>query len=214
VEQFETEDQQVEAIKKWWRENGQSIIVGIVLGLTVMIGWRWWHNQQREIADAASFEFYKLGTDLERDLDDQALQRAKQIQAEYPKSIYAVFAAMEEARLAESKEDRETARTQLQWAMDHSPLPELAAVARLRLARVWLDGGDTARAREVLGPVAAIDAFKSLYEEAMGDIYLAEGSVDEAREAYLAARREGSASSSSRERLLQMKLDDLGSGQG
>jgi len=41
VDEFSTEDEQVEAIKKWWKENGTSLIVGVVLGLSVLFGWRY-----------------------------------------------------------------------------------------------------------------------------------------------------------------------------
>ena len=31
---FETEEQQVEAIKRWWKENGTAVIIGIVLAVS------------------------------------------------------------------------------------------------------------------------------------------------------------------------------------
>ena len=38
--EFETEEQQVEALKKWWKENGKQIIVGAVVGIAVITGWK------------------------------------------------------------------------------------------------------------------------------------------------------------------------------
>ena len=37
---YKTEEEQVEAIKKWWQENGKSIIAGVVIGITAIFGWR------------------------------------------------------------------------------------------------------------------------------------------------------------------------------
>ena len=32
-----TEEQQIDAIKQWWKENGSSIVTGVVLGLAVLL---------------------------------------------------------------------------------------------------------------------------------------------------------------------------------
>ena len=42
MEQFATEEQQVEAIKRFWKEHGTAIIVGAALGLGGLWGWRGW----------------------------------------------------------------------------------------------------------------------------------------------------------------------------
>ena len=42
MEQFATEEQQVEAIKRFWKEHGTAIIVGAALGLGGLWGWRYY----------------------------------------------------------------------------------------------------------------------------------------------------------------------------
>jgi predicted negative regulator of RcsB-dependent stress response len=42
IEGYETEEQQVDAIKKWWHENGTMLIVGAVVGLAGLWGWRYY----------------------------------------------------------------------------------------------------------------------------------------------------------------------------
>ena len=39
-----TEEEQVEAIKTWWKANGTSVIVGVVLGVAVIFGVRYWFD--------------------------------------------------------------------------------------------------------------------------------------------------------------------------
>ena len=51
---YKTEDEQWEAVRQWWRENGMSAVFGIVLGLGAIFGWRWWQTHQIEQAEAAS----------------------------------------------------------------------------------------------------------------------------------------------------------------
>jgi predicted negative regulator of RcsB-dependent stress response len=40
VDVYTTEDQQVEALKRWWKENAKSILLGVALGLAAVFGWR------------------------------------------------------------------------------------------------------------------------------------------------------------------------------
>ena len=52
--EYETEEQQVEALKEWWAENGRAIIAGVVLGGVVIGGWGWWQSHRENQAVAAS----------------------------------------------------------------------------------------------------------------------------------------------------------------
>ena len=56
VEQFATEEQQVEAIKRFWKENGVAIIIGAALGLSALWGWRYYSESQIIAKEAASLE--------------------------------------------------------------------------------------------------------------------------------------------------------------
>ena len=49
-----TEEEQVEALKKWWRENGKAIVGGAVLGLALVGGWQAWQSYQKGEAELAS----------------------------------------------------------------------------------------------------------------------------------------------------------------
>ena len=40
--EYETEEQQVEALKDWWAENGRAVIAGVVLGVVVIGGLGLW----------------------------------------------------------------------------------------------------------------------------------------------------------------------------
>ena len=57
---YKTEEEQVEAIKKWWNENGKSIIVGIVVGITAIFGWRGYEARTATEAKAASILYEQL----------------------------------------------------------------------------------------------------------------------------------------------------------
>ena len=57
MEQFATEEQQVEAIKRFWKEHGTAIIVGAALGLGGLWGWRYYSETQIESKEAASVAY-------------------------------------------------------------------------------------------------------------------------------------------------------------
>ena len=57
---YNTEEEQVEAIKKWWNENGKSIIAGIIIGVIAIFGWRSYENHTAMQAKAASILYEQL----------------------------------------------------------------------------------------------------------------------------------------------------------
>ena len=54
---YETEEQQVEALKNWWKENGTAVITGAALGIAALSGWRGWEWYQEKQAKEASDMF-------------------------------------------------------------------------------------------------------------------------------------------------------------
>ena len=47
---FVTDDEQVERIKKWWSDNGSSVIAGLVIGIGGLVGWRYWVDYKINVA--------------------------------------------------------------------------------------------------------------------------------------------------------------------
>ena len=57
---YGTEEEKIEAIKKWWNQNGKSIIAGIVIGITAIYGWRGYINYNISQEKVASIIYEKL----------------------------------------------------------------------------------------------------------------------------------------------------------
>ena len=186
MEGYESEKEQVEAIKKWWKANGNSIIVGIVLGAALMLGGRWWFANQDKQAELASDQYAAVLQEINKGDTDAALKRGGSVLEVFAKSNYAALTALELAKLKVNKADLEGARYYLQWVVDHTSSAPLKDVARLRLARVLLAKGDKAGALQAVDAVD-VKAFALPTQELKGDILLAKGSRDEARAAYSAA---------------------------
>jgi len=54
VDVYSTEEQQIEAIKKWWQTNGNSVLIGIVLAIAAVFGYHSWTQSQQENSEAAA----------------------------------------------------------------------------------------------------------------------------------------------------------------
>ncbi len=208
MESFETEDQQIEAIKQWWRENYKSIVGGILIGLAALFGGRAWFAQQDKHAESASAIYESMMQELNTQQPDKAADMAAQLLGQYSDTPYAILASLAMAKIKVDAKDLVTAKTHLRWAIDHAGKGEMAQIAQLRLARVLLGEGNF---DEALTLVTGTEPgnYKAAFEELKGDLYVAKGQIELARSAYnlaLATLDQGSRL----RQYVQLKLDDLG----
>lgn len=205
---YQTEDEQVEALKKWWQENGKSAIFGVLLGLSAIFGWREWQDYQLEMALAASVLYQELVV-AERDQNPQVVsEKAEEISSEYPGTAYAVFARLSLAKLAVENNELDSAAGHLRWAEENNKEKNLAHVIRLRLAQVLVA---QEKYTEALALLQGLDRgkFAVSYQELEADIYRLQDNVEAAREAYTKALNLAKLDNQDTT-LIDMKLDDLG----
>ena len=203
---YETEEEQLDAIRRWWGENGRAVVVGVVLAVAVAFGWRTWVSHQRSQANGASMAYQLLLNQMNAGETKQVAEIGREIIGRYPTTTYAVLTSLTLAQQAVDRTDLDGAAAQLQWAMEHSKLPELKELARVRLARVLVAQGKPQQALQQLNGDAA--SFAAMVEEAKGDAYLALGKRADAYRAYSKALS-GYAKVPGKQQLLRMKLDDL-----
>jgi len=206
---YQTEDEQVEALKKWWKENGKSALFGIVLGLMAIFGWREWKDYQAEQATAASRLYQEMVVAWQDNKPDTVGEKANILASRYKSTAYAVFSKLALAKLAVDEGDLDGAINHLQWALDNTSHRSLRQVIRLRLARVLIAQHKLAEAKSLVSAKTESGDFKSSYQELEGDILKLEGDIEAARDAYQSAR--SSAQNTGQDTvILDMKLDDLG----
>jgi len=211
VSAYETEDQQLEAFKKWWKENGRALTVGVVISLAAVLGGRYWFHYQRVQAESASTEYEQLLTEMAQNNKKSVMKRGAYIIDTFTRTPYAALSALMLARAHVTAGELPPARERLQWVIEHGGQPEPRDIARLRLARVQLAGGD---ARQALATLAAVTdvQFKAMVAEIKGDAYLSMGDRAAARTAYQQALDDSMAGGDVH--LLRMKLDELGGAAG
>jgi predicted negative regulator of RcsB-dependent stress response len=206
VDEYLSDKEQVERLRAWWRENGWFLIGGVAIGLLALYGYRQYFAFQDRQAEAAAalYASVKAATD---DSDSAAAETVfAQLRSEYPDSVYTHQAALLLAS-AEVVTAPDGAAEKLRFTMEQSDDPELAMVARLRLARVLAYREQYADALALLN-VPEPGQFAGRIAEIKGDIHVALGETDAARTAYLEAMVSPGAELLDRG-FLQMKLADL-----
>lgn len=185
--EYETEEQQVEALKEWWAENGRAVITGVVLGGAVIGGWKFWENRQESQAVAASDAFSRTLEAINASNTDEAIKLADELQDDQPNALYSAYSAMAAARAAVEQGDLADAASRLEWVTKNAPQDDVVLIAKVRLARVKGAAGDSSAGLASL-PESFPEAFTGLVEEARGDLLIQSGDEDGARTAYEAAQ--------------------------
>lgn len=210
METLTTEEQQVEALKRWWADNGKAVIVGLAIGLGAVFGWRAWVSYEHGEAEQSSALYQQVLHGLEAGDRAAVVQVSAQLMDAYERTAYAPLAALAQARADLESGDLKAADAQLDWVIQHGDREELKYVARLRRARVLvaLDRGE--EALQVLAADQPPASFASLYAELRGDLQLRLGHREDARKSYQKALASLSGDQGKRSETLQVKLDDLG----
>lgn len=205
---YTTDDERVEAIKKWWQDNGRSLVVGVVIGLSVLFGWRYWIAYQQTQAELASALYNQVSNAVAKEDETTAQSSVDLLLSQHSQSPYATLAAMALAKFKVSKGELEAAQTQLQWASDNATQKQLKQLATLRLARVQLA---QQKYDEALTSLKESDenGFTAQYEELKGDIYKLKGDIKQAAVAYQKAIKTFPFEFQAPPQL-RMKLDDVG----
>lgn len=215
------EEENIEALKKWWDENGKPLLFFAIFVIGGYGAWLLWQNSQATDAEIASDLYEEVlslaisepGLPVTEQESLRILELFDQLKVDYSGSVYALYGALFAAQQLVNANDLDAAEDSLQWVLDNQQNglfrqteEGLILTTNLRLGRVILAKGESERA---LNLVNGIDpkAFEAGFAELRGDIYVTMGRIVDARDAYIAAQQAGSSNDG-----LRMKLDDLADG--
>lgn len=202
------EQEQIDALKGWWSDNGKLVMVAVIaclLTIAAFQGWRYYRAQQ---ADRAAALFSQLDQAQRASEHKKVRDIAAQLIQNYGSTHYAGMAALSAAKSSFETGEMDDARKNLQWAIDKAREEEMRDIARLRLAGVLLDDKKYDEALKLLSEKAT-DSYAPLYEDRRGDVLTAQGKHAEARSAYQLALEKSEPNSQYRQ-LIEIKLDALG----
>ncbi|MFT4608469.1 MAG: putative negative regulator of RcsB-dependent stress response [Chitinophagales bacterium] len=201
-----TDEEQVEKLKQWWKENGKAVVAGIVIGVGSLIGYRYWIDYQETNAEQASSHFIQMVDAIESGNNDAADEQANRLLNDYGSSEYATMARFALAKILVGAENYEKAQHHLQQVIGNAGDSPLAYVARQRLATVQLQMAKFDLGLKTLS-IDFPEQFMASVEELKGDLYASQGNTAEAADAYRKAQQ--SLPGPANTKFLQQKLDDL-----
>ena len=196
----DTEDEQVEQIKKWWKSNGKQIIAGAVIGLAGIWGWNYYSTYQ----DQKAFEARALY--LNYASDSSNLGAYEKLTEDFANNSYTDQASLLMVKNLFDEGNYAEALKLIEPLTKHSNIM-ITSSAILRLASIYLQTSQHDKALELLQSYSN-ESFGGLVHNLMGDIYLDIGNKSEAQEHFnkaLVAVTENS----NLGQLIQIKLDDL-----
>jgi predicted negative regulator of RcsB-dependent stress response len=202
------EHEQGEVVRKWLRQNGSSLITGILLGLACIVGWNWWQGKTLRAKDeaAAQYSAYSEAVDAKDEAKIKAF--AAVITDKYADTPYMDLLTMRQAEHLQSLGKNADAVKVLDAGAARTKDASLKEIFALRAARAMLDDGKAAEASKRVDAIATpLDP--AIAFELRGDIQTALGRRDDARKAYEKAMTSLDQASPLR-RLVELKLIDAG----
>lgn len=212
-----SEEEQVAAIKQWWKDNGTSLVVGVAVALTGLFGWKAYQQNQIETREHRSIQFQQLLDATNQPAVPEADKAAEKVNnvaflseeilKDDKDSRYAIYARLMQAKTAVDESRYEDAEKTLRDALKVNTDAALKSVIQVRLARVLALRDQADEALKLLSEKPA-EGFAAYFDEMKGDILKAQGKAKEAREAYESALANAQLTGGET-RLLEIKIDDL-----
>jgi len=203
---YETEEQQLEAIKKWWKENSSMVVTGVAVGIASIFGWQFYQTQTIQHAEQASvlYEQVLMLSGNPQKMDSQ-IASANQLEADFKDTPYASLSALIIAKQQLAAGQIEKAQQQYRWVIENANQTELKYLAKIRLSRLLLSNKQADEALNLLNETYP-ESFNEMVFELKGDVLSFQGNSDGAKAAYTKALT----FSKNPNRWLQLKIDDIG----
>ena len=200
IEISDSEEEQVDKLKKWWDSNGKQIIAGAVIGLGAIFGWNSYVDYQDNQALNARALYLSYAS------DSANVGAYDKLIKDHPSSSYADQGTLLMAKYLFDAGNYSLALDAIKPLMNREN-SVIASTSILRTASLYLELGQHEEALSVLN-IANANGFSGLFYNLTGDIYLDLGNNEEAKKNYALAI-ENITENSSLAQLIQIKLDDL-----
>lgn len=200
IEISDSEEEQVDKIKKWWDANGKQIIAGAVLGLAGVFGWNYYVDYQDSQALNARSLYLNYAS------DSANVGAYDKLIKDHSSSSYADQGTLLMAKYLFDAGNYSLALDALK-PLTTRENSVIASTAILRSASLHLELGQHEEALSVLN-IENVEGFSGLFYNLAGDVFLDLGNIEEAKKNYTLAI-DNITENSSLTQLIQIKLDDL-----
>jgi len=204
VEVYSNENEQVDAQRQFFANNGKFLAVGVIIGIAALGGWRFWSSHQEGTDKAASAEYQQLTSAMQADKPD-SLEAVATFASEN-NNTYGALASLDLAKQYVETNQLDKAIALLQSGLKDTKDANLQAVINLRLARIQLQQSQADAALSTLNNVKG-DGWTAIVADIRGEALLSKGDKQGARDAW--SKGAESQASPALKQMLQMKMNNL-----
>lgn len=201
------EQDQLDAIKLWWKNYGKMSVLVFFLGIALSYGWKMWQHSQANFNQHASLIYDQMLSSFNQHNQDAFIAQANSLSKDFSKTPYANMANFMLAHQAVEQGNLDKASQELKTIMDTSKDAKIRQIARVRAARILLSKHQLKEALVLLDTVDSA-TFLPEINEVKGDIFVAMGDAEKARASYKAALS-GTPKEETNRYLLEMKFEQL-----
>jgi len=211
-----TDEEQLESLKRWWKENGMQLVLVVALAVGGWYAWQQWQGNKKAKAEMGSLIYIEMMdiaslAPLSSLLDEQReamVEKSLILKKDYGDTQYAHYASLLLAKLAVAEKRLDDAALELQTVIDNTKGEELSYIARMRLARLEMGRKNYPQALQVVeGDIPP--AILASVAELRGDIHLFAGDQSAARAAYQSALDALGGGDQRQKALLELKLNQV-----
>lgn len=204
MEVYSNENEQVDALRQFFANNGKFLAVGVIIGIAALGGWRFWSSHQEGTDKAASAEYQQLTSAMQADKPDSL--EAVATFASKNNNTYGALASLDLAKQYVETNQLDKAIALLQSGLKDTKDANLQAVINLRLARIQLQQSQADAALSTLNNVKG-DGWTAIVADIRGEALLSKGDKQGARDAW--SKGAESQASPALKQMLQMKMNNL-----
>ncbi|AWQ17829.1 membrane protein [Pantoea ananatis] len=204
MEVYSNENEQVDALRRFFANNGKALVVGVVIGIAALGGWRYWSSHEQDSAKTVSAEYQKLTSAMQAG-KPETLEAVNTFASENS-NTYGALAALDLAKQYVDSNQLDKAATLLQNGLKDTKDANLQAVINLRLARIQLQQNQADAALKTLDGVKG-DGWTAIVADIRGEALLSKGDKQGARDAW--SKGVESDASPALKQMMQMKMNNL-----
>jgi len=204
VEVYSNENEQVDALKRFFTQNGKALVVGVIIGVGALAGWHYWSTHQEGSNQQASNAYQQVTAALDSSKPETLDAAAKFASDNH--NTYGALISLELAKRYVDGNQLDKAATQLQSGLKDTKDANLQAVLNLRLARIQLQQKQPDDALKTLDAIKG-DSWTAIVADVRGEALLSKGDTKGARDAW--SKGINSDASPALREMLQMKMNNL-----
>jgi len=216
----QTEDEQLNQFRNWWKESGKPVVLGVLLAISCVVGWNYWQSYQAAERDKAAAIYSQILDSLNSKNPDDSMivEQSVTLANEHRNLGFVQYVNLLLAKIALGNGNHEESVNTLKEVLSLSRDPILKDMIKIRLARVLADTGKYDEALNLLAKDAQNEWYQILQNDVKGDIFYAQNNLVEARKHYQLAQDKIKKLADKDQNLVifdyfvQGKLDDLAVG--